>query len=167
MWLSGELLGLVMPAVYRTAPWRTQTATGGDCQMAEQNRIGAATQRTRIQWKLGVTGDGLEGEIARWQPQLLSWLVVGSWGVVPFCELLIWAAELSMVEWAACQTQPQCCMCLWTNSTTTPVPCPENKSGWKPLVTVKWKHTCGVADHGVMSTQSREDKLTKRCHVRQ
>ena len=37
---------IVRPAVYRTAPWRTQTATGGDCRKAEQNRIGAATQRT-------------------------------------------------------------------------------------------------------------------------
>ena len=33
--------------------WLTQTATGGDCQKAEQNRIGATTQRTPIQWKLG------------------------------------------------------------------------------------------------------------------
>ena len=37
------------------APWRTQTATGGDCRMAEQNQIRAATQRTPIQWKLGVS----------------------------------------------------------------------------------------------------------------
>ena len=33
----------------------TQNATGGDCQTAEQNWIGAVTQRTLIQWKLGVT----------------------------------------------------------------------------------------------------------------
>ena len=37
---------VVRPAVYHTAPWRTQTAAGGDCRKAEQNRIGAATQRT-------------------------------------------------------------------------------------------------------------------------
>ena len=34
--------------------WRTQITTGGDCRTAEQNRIGATTQQTRIQWKLGV-----------------------------------------------------------------------------------------------------------------
>ena len=37
---------IVRPAVYRTALWRTQTAASGDCRKAEQNRIGAATQRT-------------------------------------------------------------------------------------------------------------------------
>ena len=30
------------PADYRTALWRTQTATSGDCRTAEQNWIGAA-----------------------------------------------------------------------------------------------------------------------------
>ena len=44
MWLLWEHLCLAMPAVYRTGPWWT----------AEQNRIGAVTQRTRIQWKFGV-----------------------------------------------------------------------------------------------------------------
>ena len=55
MWLSWELLGLAMPAVYRTAPWQTETATGGYCWTVEQNRIGAVTQRRRIQWKSGIT----------------------------------------------------------------------------------------------------------------
>ena len=37
---------VVKPAVCLTAPWRTQTTTSGDCQRAEQNRIGAAMQQT-------------------------------------------------------------------------------------------------------------------------
>lgn len=45
-----------MPAVNCTAQWRTKNATGGGCRTAEQNRIGAVTQRTRLQWKLGVRG---------------------------------------------------------------------------------------------------------------
>ena len=37
---------VLRPAVYRTAPWWTQTATGGDCRKVEQNWIGVATQQT-------------------------------------------------------------------------------------------------------------------------
>ena len=49
--IIAELLGLTTPAVYHTAPWRTQNTTSGDCRTAEQNRIPAVTQWTRIQWK--------------------------------------------------------------------------------------------------------------------
>ena len=44
--LRGDTSTVVRSAVYHTALWRTQTAAGGDCRKAEQNRIGAATQRT-------------------------------------------------------------------------------------------------------------------------
>ena len=55
------------PAVYPTAPQRTQTASGGDCRTAEQNRIGAAMQRSRIQWKLGVIPNSSKTVALGWQ----------------------------------------------------------------------------------------------------
>ena len=42
-----------MPAVYRTVPWRTQTATGVDCWTAEEKRTGAVTQRQALGWPGG------------------------------------------------------------------------------------------------------------------
>ena len=42
-----------MPAVHSTALWRTQNATSGGCCKAEQNLIGAVTQRTHLVEFLG------------------------------------------------------------------------------------------------------------------
>lgn len=79
MWLSREL-GLVMPAVYRTAPWQTQTATGGDCRMGEGGAKPDRNRNTADPYAVEIGGNAKDTYLVEShgykQPPLVVWVMM-------------------------------------------------------------------------------------------